>query len=212
MKENVLVRQVLDNILEVYTQEDFKNQLIVAKEKYFKMTGAVNDDDDDFEARMNLFNEWYLFDYIASGHTQPYLYQYIERSDFDPVLAQAFRDVNFSLFEYNKKNFRKQVVIEDHIKNEKFVLHNPEGDLGVVPKDLFIGRIIPIKEENFLLRGMCLLPLEVRPTLIKECKRLRKLKNPQEEKNFLINLENLKTKWRRYGHIDSNKIFVFQKL
>ena len=72
------------------------------------------------------------------------------------------------------------------------------------------GRTLSLDDQSYLLSGICILPREVRSLLTKQCKKVRKQKDPNKEVEFLLRVEFLKTKWRRYGHIEASKIFVFE--
>src|SRR5690606_41019306 len=96
------------------------------------------------------------------------------------------------------------------------ILHDKKIELAkehVAPPmlkgDLAICRIVSYQGENYLLDGMTFIPKEVRSTLKKQSKVVRKKDDPQQEYEFMIQLEKLKTKWQRYGHIDPEKIFIF---
>ena len=58
LKENFL------KALDTYTQGNHYDTLLEAKKEYFTITGQANDDDDDFEARMSSFNEWYVLQWF----------------------------------------------------------------------------------------------------------------------------------------------------
>lgn len=53
----------LERALMQYTSGNHYDDLLKAKEIYFSLTGKINEDDEDYELRMNSFNEWYLFHY-----------------------------------------------------------------------------------------------------------------------------------------------------
>ena len=74
---------------------------------------------------------------------------------------------------------------------------------------MFIGRVVEHGGAFYLLSGICLLPRNVYSILKKQSRKVRKLNNQEEEENFLLQLENFKTKSLQYGHVDSEKIFTF---
>jgi hypothetical protein len=134
---------------------------------------------------------------------------YIQDHQIDPDLAKALFNVNYSLFQFAKINFRKQVVIKDILHNEKIILSEDNHRIALVEQDVFLGRMVNYQGKNYLLRGICTLPPEVLNSLKKQAKKIKKLKNDREEEKFLLQLESLKTKSKNYGHIDASKIFVF---
>ncbi len=203
-----VVNQHLDQVLSHYTTGNFFDDLKVAKEKYFSITGKLDEDKDEFESRMDCFNDWYIFQYRHQDGSKV-IEEYIRTNQLDEDLSQALLNVNHSLFEYSKVNFRKQVVLRDILHDEKVVLVKNHPNIGVMEGDIFTGRVIKYKGENYLLRGMCLLPQGVKSILKKQSKIVRKKNSFDEELNFLLLLEQLKTKAMHYSHIDPTKIFIF---
>ena len=202
------VHDTLDKILSTYTQGSFFDSLKEAKEKYFSITGKLDEDKDEFESRMNTFNDWYIFQY-RKGDGSKVIEDYIRTHQVEEELSQALLNVNHSLFEFSKVNFRKQIVLKDILHDEKIVLVKNHPTIGLMEGDLFTGRVIKYKGEHYLLRGVCTLPNSVKSTLKKESKRVRKLNSFDEELKFLLILENYKTKSTHYSHIDPSKIFIF---
>jgi len=58
-----IVHEHLDKVLGLYTQGAYFTDLKSAKEKYFSITGKLDEDKDEFEPRMNCFNDWYIFQF-----------------------------------------------------------------------------------------------------------------------------------------------------
>ena len=202
------VQEHIDLILQVYTKDKHYEDLKNAKEAYIKKTGKIDEETDEYESRMNSFNDWYIFNYKRENGTT-IIEDYIKNHDVAEDLGQAFLNTNYSLYHFSKINFRKQVVIKDILHSEKFVLGKDNDHLALVEDDLFVGRSVCLNEEHYLLNGLCTLPREVLSSLKKESKKIRKLNNPEEEEVFLLNLERLKTRSIQYGHIESSKIFSF---
>lgn len=202
------LKEHLEKVLIQYTQGEHFEELKAAKEKYFSLTGKLDEDRDEFEARMNCFNDWYLFQYKNQEGIKV-IEDYIRNNDLEGELSQAFLNVNHSLFEFSKVNFRKQIVLKDVLHDEKIILIKDHPHIGLVEGDIFIGRVIKYKGEFYLLRGVRTLPTPVKSILKKQSKKVRKLNSFEEELNFLLTLENLKTKTTHYAHIDPAKIFVF---
>ena len=79
----------------------------------------------------------------------------------------------------------------------------------LIKDDIFIARTIEFEGSVYLLNDISVLPQDVRSILVKESKKVRKLQDKSRDLQFLMAVEKLKTKWRRYGHIDPKKIFQF---
>ena len=203
-----ILREHLDRVLVTYTQGEYFEELKEAKEKYFTLTGKLDEDRVEFESRMNCFNDWYMFQYRKKDGLKV-IEDYIRKTDLDGDISQAFLNVNHSLFEYSKVNFKKQIILKDVLHDEKIALVKNHQNIGLVEGDFFISRVIKYKDEYYLLKGVCTLPTTVKSILKKQSKKVRNMNSFEEELNYLLSLENLKTKSMNYSHIDPTKIFVF---
>jgi hypothetical protein len=206
MLENVT--QHLDHVLNYYTTGNFFDDLKKAKDRYFSLTGKLDEDKEEFESRMNCFNDWYIFQYRHNDGSKV-IEDYIRTNNLDEELSQALLNVNHSLFEFSKISFRKQIVLKDILHDEKIILTKNHPNISLMVGDVFTGRVIKYKGENYLLRGVCTLPQGVKSILKKQSKKVRKMNSFDEELNFLLQLEALKTKSMHYSHIDPAKIFIF---
>jgi hypothetical protein len=203
-----IVHHHLDKVLGQYTQGQYFAELKDAKEKYFSITGMLDEDKDEFESRMNCFNDWYIFQY-RQGDGSKVVEEYIRSNELDEELSQALLNVNHSLFEFSKVNFRKQVVLKDILHDEKITLVKNHPTISLMEGDVFTGRVIKFKGDFYLLRGVCILPQGVKSALKKQSKKVRKSNSFEDELNFLLKLEQFKTKSMNYSHIDPAKIFIF---
>jgi hypothetical protein len=201
----------LDNILTEHTKESDVDALLLAKESYFQLTGVLHEDDDDYEGKMNRFNFWYLFDNIPAQKEQPPALDYLENSTIEENVKNSLLNIRHSLFEYVKLSFKKQVVLRDLISNKKISLAKNHPSIGMLEGDLFSGRLALYEGENFVVGGQCLYPPKVKGILKKQAKKTGKIGSTKEEEKFLLICEHLKTKGIRYGHIDLEKIFVFDR-
>ena len=102
-----LLREHFLKALEIYTQGVHYDTLLEAKKEYFTITGQANDDDDDFEARMNSFNEWYVLQFISMRGTRTVISDYLINNPVDDFLAKSLSGVNYSLFEYVGKKLQR---------------------------------------------------------------------------------------------------------
>lgn len=204
-----VIQENLDRILVEYTKGHHLESLIEAKKEYFELTGTLTEEDDEYESRMNSFNDWYLFQYLSKRKTKTVIKDYLEKVQVDDEIAKALLTLNHSLFEFSKINIFKKIVIEDVLHGKKIILPKDGLTIGIVKGDMFTGRLLNYKNQYYLLKGVCIYPESVKNILRKESKKIRKLKDPNQELSFLLKLESLKTKSLRYGHIDMTKIFVF---
>jgi len=123
--------------LEIYTVGVHYDTLLEAKKEYFTITGQANDDDDDFEARMNSFNEWYVLQFISKRGTRTVISDYLINNPVDDFLAKSLSSVNYSLFEYVGKNFRGFDVLYDMLHDKKSLFQKVSNYLRLL-KTIFL--------------------------------------------------------------------------
>ena len=203
------LRYLLEKVLSFYSGEEFYSILLKAKEDYFIKTGKAFEEDEDYEARMASFNDWYVLQFIREGAKNSLFEQYLEAHDILPELIEAIRQTNHSLFEYLGTSFRGFHQLKDILHDSKITLAKNHPAPSMVKGDIFIGRTTLYREEHFLYNGLRMMPKEAKSSMRKEAKKVRKSDNSDAEISYLLFTEALKTKWQRYGHIDINKIFVF---
>ncbi len=205
------IENSIDKILSQFSTGDFYQSLSEAKKEYFKLTGQVTEEDDEYESRMNCFNNWYLFQrHDEDGRTIIDNFEnFLGSEKIDELLIDSLKNVHHSLFEFSKVSFRKNIVLKDILHDKKIILAKEQSSIGLLEGDLFTGRTIEYKEQTYLLRGVCDLPTSVKSVLKKQCKKIRKYNNEKEEISFLLELESLKTKYLRYSHIEPSRIFTF---
>lgn len=204
------IQELLQQILREYADGPGMNTLLSAKREYLSLAGSVHDDSEEFESKMSCFNDWFLFNYIPDQTGKNIVSTYLEKhEEIDGAIRSALLSINYSIFEYKKISFRKQIILTDLLHNQSVALSKIHGPISVLEKDLFIGRIMTYLDNCFLLDGICMLPQSAKSAVSKQCKKVRKQKDPKKEIIFLLNLESLKTKCVRFGHVDIEKIFVF---
>jgi hypothetical protein len=213
-----LERAILD-----YSQSQSYDNLVQAKNDYFGLTGKLNEESDEFESKMNCFNDWFLFNYKGNADDSLALTYAKDKGLGEDIIA-TFSNMNFSVFEYQKCNERKRTAtLKDLFTKESFIIDLDNFNAGVVENDIFMARALKFQKENFLLKGICVLPSEIKSVLAKEIKKLtKKMKGTKKEpaptdpkeivamkENFLFNLENMRTRWISFGKMKSQKIFNF---
>lgn len=207
MKQSIyqLFYNILDDVSRGSSQED----LIKARKDYSSRVGVLNEEHDEYEAYMCLLNDWFLTRYKLASNQRTPIEDYVENKHLSDEIKQALFGVNYSLFEYIKKSFKGLYVVKDLISANKFTLANDHAELGLLKGDVFIGRSLHYNDMNYLLEGKCNIPYDVRSKVLKQAKKVKKQKEEQLMEDFLLKVESLKIKWIHYGHVQSEKIFLF---
>ncbi len=210
MEDDLLVH--VENALDIFTKDENVNELLAAREIYYDLAGEVKDSDDNYEERMKCFNDWYVFDYNRNEKNQKVIDLYIENESLDEEIAQTLKSVHHSVFEFLDTNFRKQYVIKDLVDGKKYVLPKEHSRPALLKNDYFVGRLLVNNKISYLLNGLCIIPKDAQSIIKKEIKRINKMKSSDQTMKFLLKIERLKSKWERYGRIESSKIFLFDKV
>ena len=201
--------EVLNSAIEKFSSHEYYESILAAKQEYFELTGKITEDDEDYESRMNGFNYWYLTQRTKSDNCS-LLNNYVASVDeIDDSQKSALLNINHSLFEYKGLSFTKKNAFKDILHDKKFTIPKDMFCHQLIKDDIFIARTIEFDGSVYLLNDISVLPQEVRSILVKESKKVRKLQDKSRDLQFLMEVEKLKTKWRRYGHIDPKKIFQF---
>ncbi|HAZ11917.1 MAG: hypothetical protein A2X86_07300 [Bdellovibrionales bacterium GWA2_49_15] len=200
----------LEKALKEYSSGDFYPMVLEAKKEYTILTGQINDDDDDYENRVNAFNDWYVLQYIIPEFKFTVIEEYARKHGLPDELVKAYTNINHSLFQYGGETFKKVKVVKDYLHHgHKLTLSNDSPTPGLLKGDLFTGRLLDYKGERFLLSGLCILPKEMVGQLVSEARKVQRTGSREFETNFLMKLEYFKTKWTRYSHLPPERIFQF---
>lgn len=204
------VTYLVQNILKEYGQNDYYELLKEANSVYEELTGKCHPGSDDYEARMNSFNDWYVFHYRPENEKKIFV-RYFDDHGIATPMAKSFYNVNFSVFKVTKA-IKGKIYLYDILHDEKIKILEEDSSVGLVPEDLFVGRIVEFEEKFYLLKGVCTIPRESFSEIDKYCKSFRKRKLYNLENKFLLNLEKLKVKSLNYKHLTSDKIFNIASL
>ena len=202
------LQEHLNKILSTYSEGKYYDQVVEAKKKYFELTGLTNEEDDDYEVRMRSFSDWFIMQYPLEGDSTA-LSLYLNSNEVESELRDALSEFRYSIFEFSGKSLGGKLVVKDLLLDEKLIFTDNSSVIPVFKGDLFIGRLLKTGEDYHLMSGICLFPNEGKSLIKKQVKKVRKLAKPENNNDFLLQLENLKTKWQRFGHVDASKIFIF---
>ncbi len=205
------VEKYLKEALELFSSDEYHEIQISAKKEFMSLTGELDEELVDFELKMRSFNDWYLMHFRLPRTGQTIIEEYTKQQTLDENVKEAFFGFNYSIFEYTKSNFQKKRVLKDLINKKNIVLPAEHPEIGLLPHDLLTGRVIKLEGVNYLLKGICVIPSDVKNLIKKEIKRIRKLDDYLEKIRFLYKLEYLQSKWIRYKHVGLEKIFDFAK-
>ena len=86
------IEQHLDNALSIYSQNEYYDIMLKAKKHYFELAGSVDDSEQDYENKMNCFNDWYLLQYPLPRKKRTAMGDYLKKQSVDEQASEAFQN------------------------------------------------------------------------------------------------------------------------
>lgn len=202
----------LDPIIEIYTAGDYYKEVFKAKQEYFDLAGVVYEDDEEFENRMCIFMDWYIFDReLPTIDLPPVRYYY--RQNMVSMTAEMqdiykdFCSTVHSIF-YLQKIKNRSVFIKDLFSKKNYEVADTDINVGFVKGDIFEARLIPFKGGYEFSRGFCFHPIEMEKFILGEIKKVRYQDGSRQTK-LILQLAAMKLKHTRYQHINIKHIYTF---
>jgi hypothetical protein len=203
----------LDRLIAFASSEERKQDLVSAKEEYFRLTGEVHEDDKSFEMRMASFLDWYLFDREAPSTGRTPAQEFFEiqsrtATESEAAIWRGFTETRHGLFEVRKIGKGKLRLRELHAGKDYDVTERRQV-AGLEKGDLIEARLIPFEGHLLFSAASIFHPKEGAPSIVKELKR-RKKKEPQRNPRELVwECARMALKVERYRQIAVEKIYDF---
>jgi len=202
----------LEPLIQKFTSGEYQREVCQARIEYFEKAGAVYEEDHEFEPRMDIFIDWYLFDRNLSHLNLSPIQLYYEEnkncfSEIQNRVYQDFCTTIYSIFYFKRITWiRKKLVLFDLLSHQTYYVKKSEMTQGLVPGDIFEARLIPFHRNFELSRGICFHPIEMKPFILKEAKKFRSKKNFNYTP-LVFQLSALKVKYFRFSHMNIQDIY-----
>lgn len=209
-----MYQKYLEPIIEEFTTGEYYREVFTAKQEYFEKAGVVYEDDGDFEQRMNIFMDWYLFERDLPGVDLPPVKYYFRKNKekFTSEELNIYKDFTntiHSIFLLRRFTFTKGgIVVQDLFSNKKYTVVDSEMNSGFSKGDIFEARIIPFKGKYEFSKGFCFHPIEMRSFILSEIKKVR-FHDKARQTKLILQLAAMKLKHSRFNHIDVKHIYTF---
>lgn len=149
--------QRLTELLEYTLSTEFKDEMVVAREIFILLTGKINDDDFGYEQRMQLFQEYFLFEHRLTEPHQGYtIFElFLERAQQVRIKQEVFafeqlRSAYRSLFAAERSVGDEVVVRDLFSRAESTVFPLCSFSLGGLPVgQVFEGRLMQFNGYSF---------------------------------------------------------------
>ncbi len=212
MPESLVLK--LNQLMETYTTGEFYPEVFKAKQEFFEQSGTVHDDDAEFEQRMSLFMDWYLFDRLIPSLGMTPIIHFIRKNQtsMTPDQKQAFDDLSHSIhsiFVFKGSSwFGKKLIVQDLFSRKNFKVMEPTMKQAFSRGDVFEGRIFPHSGKYYFSEGFCFHPVEMKSFIANEIKKIR-FQNRDQHLSLILQFAQMKLKHQRFSHIDVKHIYGF---
>lgn len=204
------IEKYLDE-LQRFADEAFHAELVAARIEYFAVLGQVNDSDEFFEAHLERFLDWFLFErQLESEPTTPLQTFLDARGDQLPpdrreVMAGFGRNVH-SLFEVRKVAKNGLHLIDLFTRARYFV--TSEVPLAFTKKQVFDARLLPIGDQWHFSKGYIFHPLAAAKAIRKQIKNID-VTDHETCLAFIRELAIRRLRSDRYKHVEPLQFYQF---
>lgn len=210
-----MYQKYLEPIIEDFTTGDYYREVYNAKQEYFDKAGIVYEDDSEFEQRMCIFMDWYIFDRDLPGVDLPPIKYFFRKNKetFTSEELNIYRDfcsTVHSIFRLKRLTWNRQgFVLQDLFSNKSFTVMDSEINRGFTRGDVFEARIIPFKEGYEFSRGFCFHPADMESFILGEIKKVR-FQDKTRQTKLILQLSAMKLKHLRFPHIPIRHIYKLE--
>lgn len=208
------IQRYLDPIVEEFTTGEYYREVYAAKQEFFEKAGIVYEDDPEYEQRMSIFMDWYIFDRDLPGvDLSPIkLYFRKNRENFGTEELTIYRDfcttVHSIFILTGRPWFGSGLKVEDLFSKKDYVVIETDIHQGFTRGDLFEARLVPFKGKYEFSKGFCFHPIEMKSFILNEVKKVRYQDKTRQTK-LILQLSAMKLRHLRFQHIDVKHIYSF---
>lgn len=209
-----MYQKYLDPIVEEFTTGEYYREVFEAKNEYFEKAGIVYEDDREFEQRMCIFMDWYLFDRDLPNVDLPPMKYFFKKNKerFSNEELNIYKDfccTIHSLFCLKRFTWnRRGIVVKDFFSQKSFTVVDSSINKGFTKGDIFEARLIPFRDGYDFSPGFCFHPHEMMGFILKEIKKVR-FQDKTRQSKLILQLSSMKLKHLRFQHIDIKHIYTF---
>ncbi len=208
-----MYQKYLEPVIEEFTTGEYYREVYNAKQEYFEKAGVVYEDDAEFEQRMCIFMDWYIFERDLPGVDLPPVKYYFRKkkdrfSNEELNIYKDFCHTIHSIFRLKRSGWFKQgLVVTDLFSNKTLTVTDAQINQGFARGDIFEARIIPFKGSYEFSKGFCFHPVEMESFILSEIKKVR-FQDKTRQTKLILQLSAMKLKHLRFQHIDIKHIYT----
>lgn len=197
--------------LQRFADEHYHADLLAARVEYFAGMGSVNEDDELFEAHLDRFLDWFLFERLLPHARISPLAAFIQTHQGQmPAenlrLYEGFMENVHSLFMV-LKTAKLGVHLRDLATKKKYFV-TEEVPNAFNKGQVFEARLLPLGDEWRFSKGYIFHPLTAAKAIQKKVKQLA-AREGDTYRTFIRELALRRLKADRYKHIDAIQFYQF---
>lgn len=206
------LQKQLSILTHIYTTGEFYPEVFKAKQEFFDQAGTVYDDDTDFEQRMSLFMDWYLFDREIPSLSMTPITHYLRQnqgdlSETELELTKSLSQSVHSIFSFcGFSLFGKKLIIQDLFTKKKYKVIEARFNQAFTSGDIFEARIFLLDGKYYFSQGFCFHPVEIKSFILGEIKKIR-FQDRGRHLQLILQFAQMKLKHQRFAHIDVKHIY-----
>jgi hypothetical protein len=204
---------LVEKLMQHFTQGVYEPEVIRAKEDFYKVVGAFDEESPEIEQKIAQFSDWYLFTRQLTNKNVTPVQHFLNQPEFaltdeQKPLLEGLRSARHSVFEFSKVK-GSEVHLKDLFSGESIIVASAAG--GSFDKEAFFEtRLFPIDNVYYFGSTFCFHPPEAGKYIKKEIKKLKKVSKEsfETEKELLIDrLFRMRNKYDQYRHVGLKEIY-----
>ena len=197
--------------LQRFADESFHGELIAARVEYFAALGRISDTEESFEAHLDRFLDWFLFERTLPPTGKTLLRTFVDRrrehlSPEDLAVYEGFAEGVHNLF-LVRKTKKNGVHLRDLMTKKKYFVAD-ELPAAFTKGQVFEARLIPFQGGWCFTRGYVFHPPAATKLIVKRLKQIS-ADDLDSQRVLLRDLAIRRLKADRYKHIDATQFYQF---
>lgn len=208
------IQRYLDPVTEEFTTGEYYREVFAAKQEFFDKAGIVYEDDPEYDQRMSIFMDWYLFERDLPGVDLSPIKLFFRKNkeNFGTEELTIYRDFCSTVHSIFRLKGRAWLggglKVEDLFSKKSFIVLETDIHQGFARGDLFEARLVPFKGKYEFSKGFCFHPPEMESFIMGEIKKVR-YQDKSRQTKLILQLSAMKLRHLRFNHIDVKHIYSF---
>lgn len=206
--------QLIDELMQFYTQGEFAAEAVVAKNEFYELAGIFDEQSPNFDLKMAQFSDWYIFMRKLKKIERVPIQHFVESRpkrilEEDEVYYRNLSYNRHSLFEFLKIK-GSDLYVRDLFSKYKLIIKNSPVTHGFDPAEYFQARLIPHEDSFIFSTAYCFHPAESAKFIQSELKKavqLPEADQPEARHNLLLRLFRMRNKFDQYRHVGIQNIY-----